>query len=570
MLLKAILLLASSSLALFIFAFFYLRGKKTRLLYCHLACHTLVFIWLTGQLLETFVPDLQSKWVIVCFEYAAICFLGLAWLILSLDYTGHLETRKWKFINLLVILQVILYALMITNEWHHLFFQEFRYEYRVYGILFWLNVGTSYIYNVTGSALLIGSCLNKADCEKKQAVLLVASGMIPLVANGLYVFRIVDPGFDITPMSFFLSLLLLSFATFRYKLLNLMPIALRRVFDTLDEAVIVIDKEGIIAESNRLFKEMFQNYCVDEAYHDLKGVLGVLNKSRDTENGGNTRVLEALAGNKTVVNEEMYLTLPEKRCLRVNSTPVLEQGYYVGRLITFADFTTYRNLLDELKEKNVQLQEYACMVEKLAVMRERGRITRELHDTLAYAVFVMGNLMNESKNRYRYNPAEGEQLLARGIRIANEGMKEIRRLVKGLGLGPLEKGDLTTALQELAADTHNLGTLVEITITGEQSGLTNRLHSDNIYRICQEAITNSIRHGQATQVIITLEFKPEKIELSIQDDGQGCTKVEKGFGLVGMEGRVNRLQGRILYGPAKDRGFLINVEIPINEEKVND
>jgi signal transduction histidine kinase len=86
---------------------------------------------------------------------------------------------------------------------------------------------------------------------------------------------------------------------------------------------------------------------------------------------------------------------------------------------------------------------------------------------------------------------------------------------------------------------------------------------DALYRLCQEAITNSTRHGKAKNTNIILKFSEDKIRLFIFDDGCGCQNIKKGFGLSGMEQRIHNIHGSIVYGSDGESGFNIRVELPL-------
>jgi signal transduction histidine kinase len=103
---------------------------------------------------------------------------------------------------------------------------------------------------------------------------------------------------------------------------------------------------------------------------------------------------------------------------------------------------------------------------------------------------------------------------------------------------------------------------LDFLVSGEEYKCDNPC-TEALYRVCQEAITNSIRHGKATRVVIVLRFNPDCLCLSIVDNGKGCGSIIKGLGLTGMEERVKRLNGTISYGPNGDEGFNISAEIPL-------
>jgi signal transduction histidine kinase len=88
-------------------------------------------------------------------------------------------------------------------------------------------------------------------------------------------------------------------------------------------------------------------------------------------------------------------------------------------------------------------------------------------------------------------------------------------------------------------------------------------YKNTIYRICQEALTNSLRHGKATNVSIILRLSDDMISLYIIDDGVGCKNIKKSIGLSNMENRVMELGGKISFGSDGEKGFNINVDFPL-------
>jgi signal transduction histidine kinase len=93
-------------------------------------------------------------------------------------------------------------------------------------------------------------------------------------------------------------------------------------------------------------------------------------------------------------------------------------------------------------------------------------------------------------------------------------------------------------------------------------------YSKVIFRVCQEALTNSLRHGKAKHVNIILKLNDNKIKIFIFDDGCGSPNIKKGFGLSGMEQRVKDLDGNIVFGSDGESGFNIRLEIPIKNQEV--
>lgn len=236
-----------------------------------------------------------------------------------------------------------------------------------------------------------------------------------------------------------------------------------------------------------------------------------------------------------------------------------------GRIITFSDVTGYRKLLAEVNEKNIelsavneQLQEHLTLVEELTIAKERNRIARDTHDTLGHTLTLLIALLEVSSILCEQNPAETKMKLLEAIMVAKQGIKELRNSIHQ----KMEINNLYDSLQKLFANFEPSGMKVDFSV----EGITNYLkpkHEDLIFRICQEALTNALRHGNAKRTAIILCFDNQAIKLYIFNDGHGCQKITKGMGLTGMEQRVKECNGNIEYGSNGEIGFNINVEIPL-------
>lgn len=549
--------------------YFFLKGKKNPLMYSYIWCQSLIFIWSIGQLFELMAVDLQSKWLAVIFEYLAICFLGLSWLLFSLLYAEYQIYANKSKILLLFIPPVIFYISVLTNEYHKLFFSTFEYRHRVYGVLFWMHSIVVYAYILIGTYILIKCSINKFGYAKKQSILLVISVSIPVILNILYVFKTVNFGFDITPFSFAFSLLLFAIVTFRYRFLNIMPVALCKIFDNVNESIIVVDVFSKVISFNNVFKKTFswltkiENDCDINIFAD--SIKQSSQKDEETD-----RIIDTLVQGSTVhVTGELNITTPSKKCFCVNIRPIYNShNEILGRVASFNDISEYKNILNEVNEKNIelsalneQLTEHINTVEELAIVNERYRLSHEVHDTLGHTMTLLITLMKVSRIACRKSPDEAEEKLSVGIDLAVNGLEEIRRFVSGLSPGKLER-NIVNALEQLIQNSRNTGLKVEFSVYGQESK-NSTVHSEKIYIICQEAITNSLRHGNANYLDIILKFTDDKIKLFIIDDGIGCKKLKKGFGLSGIEEKVKNINGTISYGSSGENGFSIHVEIPI-------
>lgn len=215
----------------------------------------------------------------------------------------------------------------------------------------------------------------------------------------------------------------------------------------------------------------------------------------------------------------------------------------------------------KLRLLNEELKHYAAVIKDLAVSRERIRFAQDTHDTLGQTLTLLISLLETAVIR-----AEGDamvrEILAKALAIAREGLDDLRRSISGLKSHKLRINNLVTALNELAETFNSIGIAVKLFVVDGAKYAENEACTEAVYRICQEALTNSMRHGRAKNASIVLRFDENTIHLQIADDGAGCKNVVKGCGISGMEQRVRSLNGNIHLINNTGKGFGITVEIP--------
>jgi signal transduction histidine kinase len=201
-----------------------------------------------------------------------------------------------------------------------------------------------------------------------------------------------------------------------------------------------------------------------------------------------------------------------------------------------------------------------------AVVEERVRIARELHDVIAHHVSTMVVQAGAERRLLDADQAETREVLGTIERVGRSALGEMRRMVAVLRQGQAE--DLTpqptlSDVPELVAQMREAGLDVELTTSGEPRELPVGLQL-SAYRIVQEALTNAFKHAGSARVLVEISHTPDALGLVVRDDGQGATAAAPGagHGLVGMRERVAMYGGRIETGRQPDGGFGVRVLLP--------
>jgi signal transduction histidine kinase len=219
-----------------------------------------------------------------------------------------------------------------------------------------------------------------------------------------------------------------------------------------------------------------------------------------------------------------------------------------------------RRARGDLAVAHEKLAEYAARAEELATIEERNRLARELHDSLGHYLSVIHVQLEAARTLLHRDPARAAQALATSERLTREGLDDVRRSVAALRARQTQQ-PLGEAVGELVREHAASGVSAELAITG-----TPRTASPPVelalYRAVQEALTNCRKHAQATRVRIELAYQPDRIRLSVEDDGRGAAEPTGGFGLIGVRERARLAGGQLTIRSADGAGFALAIEVP--------
>lgn len=222
----------------------------------------------------------------------------------------------------------------------------------------------------------------------------------------------------------------------------------------------------------------------------------------------------------------------------------------------------------ELAQTNMKLQEYAISAEQEAMLNERKRVAREVHDTLAYTLTNLVMMMEAAVDLVHKGSPKIIDHLELAREQANEGLNEVRHALHALR--PVQLTDLNglAAIWRLVKAFEKASQIkVELELGdaplnfGAEANLV-------IFRLVQEGMTNALRHGRATLITVSLARVRDGLSVTIKDNGLGSENAapSTGYGLMGMRERLEKLGGKLEAVSAIGEGFTLIAWLPILEE----
>jgi signal transduction histidine kinase len=219
----------------------------------------------------------------------------------------------------------------------------------------------------------------------------------------------------------------------------------------------------------------------------------------------------------------------------------------------------------ELQAAHRQLQTYTARAEELAVLQERNRLARELHDSVTQSLYSLTLLAEAGQRMVR---AEDLQQIAgnqtRLGQIAQQALQEMRLLVYELRPLALKSEGLVGALeQRLETVERRAGIQARVLVEGEVDlapGL-----EEELYGIAQEALNNALKHARASKIVLSVRMVDKSVILEVADDGQGFdqaeVQVKGGLGLISMQERAEKIGGQLDIDSAPGEGTRVSVKV---------
>ena len=211
-------------------------------------------------------------------------------------------------------------------------------------------------------------------------------------------------------------------------------------------------------------------------------------------------------------------------------------------------------------QANRELNSYLALSEKIAEDRERKRIAREIHDTLGHALTGISAGIDAVKVLVDIDTNRAKEQLNNVSVVVRDGIRDVRGSLNKMRPGALENNTLKEALIKITREYEAISNL-EIHLLYKWDNIDLDIAKEDIvFRVIQESITNSVRHGHAKTIWIELLEEEEAYVMTIQDDGVGFDELHYGYGLKQMQERLMIIGGSVRF--ENRDGFYTHIEIP--------
>jgi len=528
-------------------------------------------LWAVENALEMAGTDLPTKLFWANAQYLCYGALPIGWLALALQYTGRDRWLTRRNLALLSVEPLITVVLVWTNDLHGLMRRNvyldtsgpFPVIGKTFGPWFWVHAAYTYPLLLLTIYLLVASLRNAPLLYRRQTTVLVLGALLPLGWNVLYNFGLSPiPRHDIAPAVFSLSGVLVTWGLFRYRLFDIAPIARAAVIEGMDDGLIVLDARNRVVDLNPAARKVLGRPAslligrpAEEVFDFWPDLLALCH-------GVAVQFTESLPVTDGQARQHYDLRA---------SLLTDRRGRPLGRLILLRDITERR------RTENQLLQQQRA----LAVLEERERLARELHDDLGQVlgyINVQAQAIHELLSAGQTDAADAH--LARLTAIVQDAHADVREHILNLKaiISP-EKGFFPALEQYLQQFERNSGIRTELIVPDALAeGSFEPAVEVQLLRIIQEALTNARKHACAHQVHVTFRVQGDWALVTVEDDGRGfdpstltddtsrAAQNGQHFGLHFMRERAEAVGGNLHVYSVPRQGTRLVVQIPLRRE----
>lgn len=420
---STIILLIVSLLLLLLTMYITLRvAKKTQVQKMMLATNILLISWCIIAILEESWRNTYGtiNMLYINLTYISICFLPIFVFLFGLFFVKTKMSFSKKYL-LLFVVPIITTVVIWTNDLHHCFFDNYSVysSDATYGWYYFLHSIYSYGLIFVGIYLLLSYSIRNAGLFSRQSILMMLGISAPVIVNIAYSFNLLPLTFNINPIAFTIWSFCTAIALQKFKLLNIVPIALQKVVDCMSDSYFVVNNELELIDCNKAFSDKFmKDSIIKKSELILEHMKENFLSLEDYEKIKNYTV-DAIKNNKSYSFEQELKEL--SGIFNVDINPIISDDQVIGAIVLFKDITELK------RSQNAMIEQ-----ERLASLGQlAGGMAHDINTPIA--TIRMG--IDFFNGKYSYTEQEVKMLDAMKISASKitEIVESVRNQIRNTG-----------------------------------------------------------------------------------------------------------------------------------------
>lgn len=503
------------------------RGNKNRMTRLFIVCQLSIVLWLVSQLLILFSVNNTQLSISYLIGNFGICLFSPFWLMFSAEYS-EASVKFRKAAKFFPVISAVMYAVIVTNPLHRLYYKEFDINGIAYGIMFYIFQLLFYVLILFGISLMFIRH-SKGSTVSAQSMFLALAAAVPLLINILSVCGVINSEIELTPLFFAFSVIMVLIAIRRYGLLNINQIAIQDTFDNIGTAAAVFDTEGNITYINKAMKRL-----VSADFTDISDFYAALGQLSGAEFEKDKSSVEFSVGN------EQYSLKKSHICN--------EMGTEIAGIVLISNITEYYELAQAEK--------------KLSIEHERNRIAQEIHDSAGHTFTMISSLAKITEAELKNgNTADISQYISEIDGLSRSGITQLRCSINNLR----DDEFMTSVVRAVKTVTDAVRSIeVDVCVQGTED-TRYAFCIRQVYDSVKETVTNAMRYSGAERIDIIMKFLDDRLELYIFDNGRGCDNIIENNGLTGIRRRIEEIGGTVKFSSVNGEGFTTMMKIPVEK-----
>ncbi|MBD8070144.1 histidine kinase N-terminal 7TM domain-containing protein [Bacillus sp. PS06] len=453
-------------------------------------------------------------------EYIGIAFGTLLWFITIALFTNHkIFVRKWLFLVMMIV-PVLTFISHYTNDWHHLFYQTmeihedagFPLLETTPGPFYILHTVYNYLLVFLGIGMLIRMYRSVVSVQiKKQVVWLLVGSAGPYGVTLIYLSGIFSPKIDIAPIGFLFSGIFYMWGIYQFNMMKLVPNALQKVFESMKEAVIVVDQDYLITSFNQAALDVFD---------ELQGKK-VIGKSAIRLFSNYPQLVGMLIEKDSVQRKIKFDDGSDARFFQVYSSVVLDKREYtIGKMLMLNDVTEATLAEQRILSHSEQLKELNAFKDKMFTV-----IAHDIRDPLSILISLMEILkedLNQLDEKHDEVVHEMDKQIQNTFSLVENLLDWFRSQKGGMVINPVVWNlsrtiERSIHLQQPKIELKRIHVIS--TINQDTAVYADR---EMLELIIRNLLTNALKFTDMDgRIFINAKEEGSKVIVSIQDTGKG-------------------------------------------------